>query len=291
MEKRKIETVALAYFSGTGGTEAIVKCFASQFSKAGIRINQIDISCYDSANQEEKSDLLMIFSPVYAFRLSSIVERWVKDLSKVSNTFAAVISVSGGGEVSPNTACRVRCKQLLRARGYQLIYEKMLIMPSNFGSQAEEYLNGMLIKAVPHKVEKIVIDILSGEVNDTKPLLLDRFFSSVGKAEHFGAKIFGSCIRVSNKCNGCKLCAKKCPVKNIQMKEGIPRFRFRCIWCLKCIYACPQNALSPGILKFCVLKNGYNLKKMNEKANEQCDERHQMSKDGLWQGVIDYLKE
>ncbi|WP_278146013.1 hypothetical protein [Lacrimispora saccharolytica] len=42
------------------------------------------------------------------------------------------------------------------------------------------------------------------------------------------------------------------------------------MWCLKCIYDCPSKVLSPGIMKFSVLKDGYNLKEMSEKAKTQC---------------------
>jgi succinate dehydrogenase/fumarate reductase-like Fe-S protein len=75
------------------------------------------------------------------------------------------------------------------------------------------------------------------------------------------------------------------------MKQGFPKFHFKCIWCLKCIYACPRKALSPSILKFSVLKNGYNLKEMSERAQLQQQVKNDYAKDRLWQGVIDYLKE
>lgn len=289
MNGRKIEFVTLAYFSGTGGTEAIVNCFAARLSKAGVKVNRVDISCCNSSYQEA-TDLLIVFSPVYAFRLSSIVERWTKNLSKVQNTFAAVISVSGGGEVSPNTACRLYCKRLLAKKGYQVIYEKMLVMPSNFAVQAEDQLNLMLINAMPKKVEQILTEILSGAENITKPLLLDRLFAYMGRVEHFGARVFGTFIHASKMCNQCRLCVKKCPTKNIHMKKGTPRFGLRCMWCLKCIYSCPQNALKPRILKFSVLKEGYNLKEMSKKAKLQDQAKCSFSHNILWQGVIDYLK-
>lgn len=36
--KREVKTVTLAYFSGTGGTKAIVSCFETQFIKSGIHV-------------------------------------------------------------------------------------------------------------------------------------------------------------------------------------------------------------------------------------------------------------
>lgn len=287
--KLAIKTVTLAYFSGTGGTETIVRCFETQFLKAGINVNIVDIACCNTYYKEKVSELLIIFSPVYACRLASIVELWTKNLPKTQNMLAAVISVSGGGEISPNTACRIYCKRLLIKKGYHLIYEKMLIMPSNFAVQAEYQLNLLLINAMPRKVEQIVTEILSGEVNFTRPRFLDRFLAFICNAEHFGAKIFGLSIRASKACNQCGLCVQKCPTKNINIQNGTLRFGFNCIWCLKCIYSCPNNALSPKIMKFVILKEGYNLKEMSEEAKSQCDMEYKLSKNMLWQGIINYL--
>lgn len=290
MNKITIKTVTLAYFSGTGGTEAIAGCFESQFLKAGVNVNIVEIACFDAWHNEEMSDLLIILSPVYAFRLASIVERWVKSLPENKNMLAAVISISAGGETSPNTACRDYCKRLLIKKGYNLVYEKMLVMPSNFAVQAKHQLNLLLINAMPRKVERIVTGILSGEVNFTRPLFIDRFFAFIGKSEHIAAKIFGLSIYASKGCNQCGLCAQKCPTKNIIIKNGRLRSHFNCIWCLKCIYNCPRNALFPRIFKFSVLKNGYNFKEMLEEAHSQCNMEYKLSPNILWQSVIDYLK-
>ncbi len=288
--KLTVKTVTLAYFSGTGGTKAIVSCFETQFVKSGIHVNVIDISCCNTYHEEKAPDLLIIFSPVYAFRLASIMEHWTKNLPKTQNTPAAVISVSGGGETSPNTACRVHCKRLLVKKGYHLIYEKMFVMPSNFASQAEYQLNLQLLNAIPQKVTQTVTEILSGKIYLTRPRVPDRFFAFIGKAEHFGAKIFGLSIRASKACTQCGLCERKCPAKNIRLQNGVPKFGSNCMWCLKCIYDCPHNALSPGVLKFSVLKDGYNITEMSDKAKTQCDAEYHPSGSMLWQGVIDYLR-
>ena len=285
-----IKSISLAYFSGTGGTKAVARCFEEQFRQLGIRVNVIPISSYP-VYQGEKSDLLLICSPVYAFRLASLTEEWIKGLPKVQNLPAAVISVSGGGEVSPNTACRVPCKRLLKRKGYRVVYEKMLVMPSNFAFTAEAQLNYSLIHILPRKVEQVVSDLMEGRGNITYPKTMDRIFTGIGKAEHFGARFFGASIRASEECNQCGLCVGNCPKQNITMKLGVPSFGFRCLFCMKCIYACPTKALSPGILKFSVLDKGYDIKKIGEESQLQSKPECRSSPNRLWQGVVDYLNE
>lgn len=325
MKKQNISlnNVTIAYFSGTGGTEYAAKCLEEQFSDKNIEVTKINIA-QDQRKPDNKTNLLIILAPVYAFRLASIMERWTKMLPNIKEeTYASIISVSGGGEVSPNTACRLFCKRILKEKGYRVLYENMLVMPSNFAIQAEESLNLELVRVLPKRIHEIVEDIIRGKRRQTKPYRLDKFLSVIGKAEHLGAGFFGWTIYASDKCNRCGVCVRNCPVKNIRMKNGRPKFTFHCIWCMKCIYACPHNALSPRILSFLVLKKGFNIKKMVTKSNQQIPDfrnkeyknkeqksknqqsKNQQSKNQhsliqiiskkvnhiLWQGVFDYLKE
>ena len=298
-----LKNVTIAYFSGTGGTEYAANCFAEQFSDKNIEVTKINIA-QDRRKPDNKTDLLIILAPVYAFRLASIMERWTKMLPDIKKTtYAAIISVSGGGEVSPNTACRLFCKRILKAKGYRVMYEKMLVMPSNFAIQVEESMNMELLHVLPQRIHRIVEDLLQGKRRRTEPYRLDKFLAMIGRAEHLGAVFFGCTIHASNKCNRCGTCVRNCPVKNIRMKNGRPKFTFHCIWCMKCIYACPCEALSPKILKCLVLKKGFHMQQMIKKSDSEAKGTDNKTKrirgsktsnkvnDILWQGVFDYLNE
>ncbi|MFA9465265.1 MAG: 4Fe-4S dicluster domain-containing protein [Velocimicrobium sp.] len=124
------------------------------------------------------------------------------------------------------------------------------------------------------------------------PKLQDKILAFFGKAEHIGASIFGVSIHASKDCNQCGLCVRSCPKKNIRMKNGKPKFGVHCLWCLKCIYSCPRKALMPRIMKFSVLKSGFNIKHMTKIASQESfNPEHSYSQNILWQGVINYLSE
>jgi len=290
MENKNIpKRITLAYFSGTGCTKAVCDCFEEQLRKMGVDSTVINIADQNPLDVKE-TDLLIVFSPVYAFRLAAIVETWIKNLPVVKNKSAVIISVSGGGEMPPNMACRVHGKRLLERKGYAIIYEEMIVMPSNFASQADHKLNYDLIRVLPNKVKRVIADIVSGNIRITSPKLLDRFIASIGKAEHFGARFFGASIHASQECNQCGLCIRNCPKKNIRMVNGLPKFGYQCLWCLKCIYSCPCKALTPRIMKFSVLKEGFDLDSMSEKALKESDVIEDREHSNiLWQGVIDYV--
>ncbi len=285
-----IKNITLAYFSGTGCTKAVCDCFEHKLQEQGIQVTKINIS-EENFPIYCKMDILIVFFPVYALRMPDIVEKWMKNLPEVNNKSAVIISVSGGGEISPNTACREKCKHLLKKKGYYVTYEKMLVMPSNFAIQADKELNLALVRIMPERVSQIIQDVLAGNENITHPKLLDMILAAFSIAEHIGAKFFGAFIHATENCSGCALCVSQCPKKNIRMKDGKPKFGFRCSWCMKCIYACPCKALSPKVLKFTVLKGGFDLKKMCREAEKNSNTKYKFDRNILWQGAIDYVQD
>jgi flavodoxin/ferredoxin len=254
----KIGKVRLVYYSGTGGTRIVADCFANQLREQGtpVAIQRLKAGEPEAVGD---FDLLMLIYAVYAFNAPEPVYDWIKTLPQQKEKKAVVISVSGGGEMSPNTACRNKAIRMLATKGFQIDYENMLVMPSNIAFATKAPLDKMLLDILPQKIGSIIDDINRGVVRRKTPHLIDRALASMGGLERFGGHVFGKHIRVSEACNGCEYCATNCPSGNIAMNEGKPTFDSKCFFCMNCLYSCPQKALSPGIGKMAVLKGGLNL--------------------------------
>jgi ferredoxin len=289
---RKINKVKIAYFSGTGSTARVADALERELTGRGVSVIKSEIRA-GNLPSGDKEDLMVLLFAVHAFNAPKIVYKWIDSLSS-NNRFvpAAVISVSGGGEMTPNTACRVNSIRKLEKKNYRVIYEKMIVMPSNWVVKTDDGLAIKLLEVLPLKVKRISDDLLAGVVLRTRPKFIDRIFSRAGEMEKTGSKFFGQRIRVNENCTGCGWCEKKCPANNISMSNNRPVFGSGCFLCLKCIYGCPSKALKAGIFKFIILKEGYDFKAVEKRMDGiKPAPVEELAKGYLWKGVKEYLLE
>lgn len=281
----------IVYYSGTGGTERVAKAFEVSLIKVGYTVKLNRLVDKPSFSLEVNVPLLLLY-PVHAFNAPELVYKWIDSLDVMETVSAFVVSVSGGGEIIPNTACRSRVIKKLGKKGYKVAYEKMFVMPSNIVVATKEPLAKMLLDVLPKRVEAVIEDIEKGIVIRTKPYIIDRFFSQVGRGEKFGARLFGKKIKVSDSCTGCGWCVVNCPAGNIKMKAGKPTFGGECQLCLGCIYGCPSKALEAGVLKKFVIKEGYDLDNLESKQISDSEVDVQgLTKGYIWSGLRKYLLE
>ena len=94
--------------------------------------------------------------------------------------------------------------------------------------------------------KQIVTAVEARQGNDYDKMSWYQQHINSGLLYRIGAMLFPRwdvLFRVDGQCNACGLCADVCPVENIEMKNGKPKWRHHCEQCLACINLCPQAAI------------------------------------------------
>ncbi len=286
----KNPNIKIAYFSGTGSTAYAAATLRQTAEKMGYKASLYRIGSADVF--ELKSDeLLILCYVVHACNPPKPVINWLKKLPDNVNS-AAVLSVSGGGEITPNLASRLPAIRILENKGMKVIYEDMFVMPSNWVIAMSDKLASRLIEVLPHKAEMILSNIFSGITRRTSPGPGNRLLSVLCRLEHFGAEKVGRKMKIANNCTGCGICSKKCPVGNIELNAGKPVFSTACTLCLGCIYSCPEQALSLSMLKFFCIKEGFNFSRLLKLPPPgEIFDLNTETENVVWKGVRKYLSE
>lgn len=287
----RMETVHLVYFSGTGGTARVAAALEQAFLGRGLAVTKTELDA--KPHPQVEADLTVLAYPVYACNAPLPVDEWIERAPSISGALAAVVSVSGGGEMTPNTACRVDVIRRLTRKGYRVVGEDMFVMPANVFVAYGDALSAMLFRAAKIRAERFADGILSGAGKRSKPHLPDRLFAKLFTVEKKRSGLFGRKLRASDVCTGCGWCASNCPRRNIEMKDGKPTFGDRCVICLRCVYGCPKNAIQPGVGRFFVLKKGLDLDAVEERTKHMTEfpPASKVAKGLVYKGVRRYLKE
>jgi ferredoxin/flavodoxin len=283
--------VRIVYYSGTGSTAKVADTMKELLEKNGNHVSITSLREKHIPYSPVDEDLLVVIFAVYAFGSPYIVRDWIHSLPPVNGLPTVVLSVSGGGEVFPNSACRLVAIKALEKKGFSVFYERMLVMPSNWILNDPDKVSARLLTILPDRLDTIIEDLRRGTVLRKRTGPFHFFASRLSKYESTAGKTFASSFIVSGQCNGCGLCEKGCPNANIHMQNGLPVFGKNCLVCLNCIYSCPQKAISPKSMKFVVIKEGYSYKRVESNLDNITPATDiELPHNLMWVGVTRYLK-
>ncbi|MBA4388017.1 MAG: hypothetical protein C0404_08555 [Verrucomicrobia bacterium] len=262
-EKLHIE---ICYFSGTGNTEIVAKLMAEAFRRqgadAGLRRME-DVLNGRVAMPADDRAMLGIGYPVHGFGAPRMVDDFVRRLPDAKGTRAFVF-MTASDEFCLNSAASETIARCLRKKGYDVFHESMVPMPCNF---ALKYPDSLMKQLCIRAVEETAG--LAKEIVTEKPrkfhegwitLLMARWLNAF---ESYGTRYFGKDLKVSKACTLCGKCVRDCPTLNITRDGDTIKFGWNCTMCFRCIYGCPVNAIMPVWEKCFIVKNGYDINKIN----------------------------
>lgn len=288
-----IASAKIVFFSGTGCTARSANALKGSLEKLDVTVEVEELRGPASSTPEANEDILILMYPLYTFNAPLPIYEYVEHLECMKDQRVAIIPVSGGGDITPNRACRFGIRLELEQKGCFVVYESMIVMPCNVIVNTPEPVAKALLERLPTRCDEIASDISTEVILRIDPPLIDKLFSKIGDWEkgYWGRIRFSEKLTVADTCISCGLCVKTCPRQNIDMIDGSPQFRRDCVMCLRCIYGCPKNAISAGYGAFLVLKNGFCLDEYSTVPVAGKEDIAPLLKGALWKGVRKYLFE
>lgn len=234
----------LYYFTGTGNSLACARAIAKGLGDA-------DLVPIASLREECKvvvpTARMGIVCPVYFYTLPVIVREFVPRLELSGVRYAFLVVTVGS---LPGCAI-LHGEELFRKAGGELHAGFAVRMFANYialynvrGARSVRAMH----RRMEQRVRQIVAVVQSGGRHLERGGAFDRLlgravFALVGRRFVEEARTRDRLFTVDPSCVHCGSCAYVCPVGNIEMVEGWPRWLGRCEQCLACIHLCPVAAI------------------------------------------------
>ncbi len=235
------------YFSGTGNSRWVAQQLAAQLQESLVAMAD-DASLIKRYELKADERVVFVF-PVYAWAPPTLVLEFI---ARVNLPDAVSVSfVCTCGDDIGKTA-DVFC-QAIRKRGWICLAGYSVTMPNTYVS-----LPGFDVddKEVEHrKVQnakarvQFIAEQLSEGVHLSTPNCHEGAFprlKTYGIGPLFRTFLMSpKPFHATDRCTGCHICEKKCPVQNITVTDR-PQWGDRCTQCLACYHACPFHAIEYG---------------------------------------------
>ena len=231
------------YFSGTGNSKYVAELFSRNMDAECRSIEENA----DYSTLIAQSDKIAFCYPVYMSRVPRIMREFVKQHMKPLKgkkiiIFCTQLILSGDG---------ARAFAALFPKGHvEVIYAEHFFMPNNVSNMAilpmpsEKSMKKYALKT-QLKMQKICNNINAGRVKKRGFNSISRFlglFQGVfmGTME----KKANSTVKVSSDCSKCGVCVTVCPMKNLEIVNGVVTHKHNCTMCYRCINKCPHKAIT-----------------------------------------------
>jgi len=257
----------LFVYSGTGNTYQVAKCLRDAATRQGLQgtLRTIDRSAKPQAYQPREQTLLGLLSPTIGAIQPPSFFRFVLCLPK-GNRQRVFLAATGawtriGRLFVPGyvgfglylAALMLLCKgyRVVGINGFGMAQNWTTLLPP-YSASLEQRING----EIHETTESFLAELLNGKrvyrrIVDLVVTLL--IFPLPLLFLLLGHRFLAKTMFAGSSCNGCGLCAERCPQKAIRMcgtKQKRPFWTFSCEQCMRCAAYCPKQAVESNTLTY-----------------------------------------
>ena len=233
------------YFSGTGNSKYCIEKFLEEY---GDNSPAFSIEQTEAITHIKNHDEIVICYPVQFSNIPKILHDYIvtnRQLWKGKKIFIiatmGLFSGDGAGILA----------RLLKKYGAIIIGGLHLKMPDSISDEKalkrDHEKNVALVRNAELKIHKAVIQIKSGKPPQEGLGILYHAAGLFGQRLYFynKTKSYTNKLKISReKCIGCGLCEKLCPMKNIELVGNTAVAGSSCTMCYRCISKCPKQAIT-----------------------------------------------
>lgn len=261
------EQLDLFVYSGTGNTYQVGKCLRDCATRQGVlsSLRTIDTAANPSEYQPSEQTLLGLLAPTIGTIQPPSFFRFIRRLPKGKRQCVFLAATGAWTRIGrlfvPGyvgfglylAALMLLCKgyRVVGINGFGMAQNWTTLIPP-YGSKLETRIN----EEIHETSESFLAELLQGKrvyrrVVDLVVTLL--IFPLPLLFLLLGHRFFAKTMFAGSSCNGCGLCAERCPIGAIRMcgaKQKRPFWTFSCEQCMRCVGFCPQKAVESNTLVY-----------------------------------------
>jgi NAD-dependent dihydropyrimidine dehydrogenase PreA subunit len=260
--------VIIHYFTGTGNTAHSVKLISEQIQAVGYEVISLQVK-KDVLPPDEVPDYHIFAFPVLSWAAPVIMKRYLRQMLCAKGTKTAVLAINGaifnnGKLVKGYTGQALeQVESILKKKNYDVFLTGNASFPDNWTQVTNPCSvqdTEVIFPLGEAEVRVFIENFLAGKRELYRCGFFNRFWSFLiaGLFGMIGRRILGKFYIADERCTGCSICVKNCPVSTIKMNHKMPYWGNNCEDCNRCINICPEQAIQFSVPLF-ILQTIINL--------------------------------